>query len=61
MFVILLLLKITFLPLKGAETYPSARKCDGEQKGTPNYTLCGNPYPQLRDRTHLVLKGVKLE
>ena len=25
----------------------------GEQKGTPNSVLRDNPYPQLRDRTHV--------
>ena len=52
-FRILLFGLIAFLPLKSAETHPSARKCYGEQKGTPKTTLCENPYPQLRDRTQV--------
>mgnify|MGYP002809602532 CR=1 FL=1 len=52
-FVILFLPLITFLLLKSAETQPSGRKYYGGQKGTPKTTPRGNPYSQLRDRTHV--------
>ena len=52
-FRILLLLLITFLPLKNAETKPIGRKCYDKKSGLPKTRQWVNPYSQLRGRTHV--------